>query len=78
MRNLFKNSFKIIDLSRTLSNNTPVFPGDIAPQISSAFTIEKNGFNEKKLFLYLHTGTHVDAPYHVLKSGKASDKFGLD
>ncbi|MBW1649382.1 MAG: cyclase family protein [Deltaproteobacteria bacterium] len=73
-----ENSFEIIDLSRTLSSDMPIFPGSISSEISSAHTIEKNGFNEKKLLLYSHTGTHIDAPYHILKEGKSLDKFRLD
>ena len=74
---MFDNSFEIIDLSQILSSDMPIFPLCIPSEISSAHVIEKNGFNEKKLLLYSHTGTHIDAPYHILKSGKSLDKFGL-
>ncbi|MBW1616958.1 MAG: cyclase family protein [Deltaproteobacteria bacterium] len=71
-------SFKIIDLSRTLSSDISTFQQGVSPEISLAHTIEKEGFNETKILLYSHNGTHIDAPYHVLKDGKSLDKLGLD
>jgi kynurenine formamidase len=71
-------SFKIIDLSRTLSSDISTFQQGVSPEISLAHTIKKEGFNETKILLYSHNGTHIDAPYHVLKDGKSLDKLGLD
>ena len=38
----------------------------------------KEGANESRLKIDLHTGSHVDAPYHVLKNGKTIEKISLD
>lgn len=68
---------KIFDLSVSL-NNTPVYPGDPAPEITEATTIEKDGFAMRKLTLLTHHGTHVDAPSHMIVGGKHLSDFPLE
>ncbi len=53
----------------------PVFPGTKPPVIIDGCTIEKNGFAEKTITMFTHTGTHMDAPAHVLEGKKTLDKF---
>ena len=69
---------KIIDLSHTLSEKTPVYPGTEPPVFSTPCTIRRQGFTEKKITLFSHTGTHMDAPSHILVNGKSLDRFGTD
>ena len=69
---------KFIDLSYTISEATPVYPGTEAPIVSTPCTIEHQGFAEKRLNLFSHTGTHMDAPSHILPNGKALDCFPID
>lgn len=52
--------------SHDTTENMPVFPGTEPPKIMDAYTIEKNGFAEKLLTFYSHTGTHMDAPAHMI------------
>jgi len=61
---------KVIDLTLTISENIPTFPGSPQPNFISWENIEKNGYNLELLFLSSHTGTHIDAPYHFLKKGQ--------
>jgi len=51
----------------------PVYPGTEPPQFATACTLETEGFVEQKITLYSHTGTHVDAPAHILRDGKTLD-----
>ncbi|QIB90269.1 cyclase family protein [Methanosarcina mazei] len=69
---------KIIDITVPISPSTPIFPGDPEPSIESAFTIEKDGCAVSRLILGSHTGTHVDAPSHILKDGLAVDDLNLE
>lgn len=66
---------KTIDLSHTISIETPVYPGTEPPSISIPCTIENQGFAEKRITLFSHTGTHMDAPSHILSDGKSLDRF---
>lgn len=66
---------RIIDLSHLLAETMPVFPGDAAPRIAEASTIDEHGFAAKTLRLGTHTGTHVDAPAHFLAGGAPLDRL---
>ncbi len=65
----------VIDLSQTISPGMPVYPGTEPPQISYPCTIEGQGFAEKKITLYSHTGTHMDAPAHILTGANTLDRL---
>ena len=61
---------KVIDLTLTISENIPTFPGSPKPNFINWENIKKDGYNLELLFLSTHTGTHIDAPYHFLKKGQ--------
>jgi kynurenine formamidase len=69
---------KIIDLSHIISPDMPVYPGTHSPVFSASFTIEKNGYAEKMISMESHTGTHVDAPAHMIKGSGTLDKYAID
>jgi len=60
---------KIIDLSHIIHPAMPVYPGTESPVFQTGSTIEKEGYRETKIKLYSHTGTHIDAPGHMLEHG---------
>lgn len=67
---------KLIWLSHVLEKSTPLYGGtkdiDIQPQKSFS---AGDSCNTSLLTLTSHTGTHVDAPYHFLSSGKTVDSY---
>ena len=58
-----------LDLTLTISQSIPNFPGSPSPQFISWSNIEDDGYNLELLFLSSHTGTHLDAPFHFEKKG---------
>lgn len=66
---------KIIDLTHTISENMPVYPGTEGPKLETANTYEKDGFKETLLTMFSHTGTHMDAPVHVFSHRTTLDSF---
>ena len=69
---------KIIDVTIPLSNKTPVWEGDEEVSITrNALISEGADFNESKLELGVHTGTHIDAPFHVFSDGNTVDKIPM-
>lgn len=66
---------KIIDLSRPVSGGMPVFPGDVPPVVTVISTVEKDGFAASLITAGNHTGTHMDAPAHLLPGGETLDKL---
>lgn len=69
---------KTYDLSHTITPGMPVYPGTEPPVFGAACTIDAHGFEEKQLTLFSHTGTHMDAPSHILMDGKPLDRFAAD
>lgn len=53
----------------------PVFPGDPQPLLDQVASIDKDSFNDHKLTTVMHIGTHIDAPFHMIASGKTIDQF---
>lgn len=68
---------RLIDLTHPVLEGMPVYPGTEPPRIVEANSLEEHGFREKKITLYSHTGTHVDAPAHILADGKTLDEFAI-
>jgi arylformamidase len=68
---------KIVDLSHVIEAGMPVFPGTEPPMLAEANTIAANGFAEKLLSMYSHTGTHMDAPAHMRPGGQTLDEFPI-
>ena len=69
---------KVIDLTQTISEDMPVYPGTGRPILEPANSYEKDGFKETKLHFYTHTGTHIDPPYHLFADRTALDEFGAE
>ena len=60
---------KILDLTLTVSDKIPTFPGSPQPTFIPWENIKDDGYNLELLFLSSHTGTHLDAPYHFIENG---------
>ncbi|MBQ3054944.1 MAG: cyclase family protein [Oscillospiraceae bacterium] len=66
---------KVIDLTHLIEETMPVYPGTEPPILANANTIPADGFCETKLTMYSHTGTHIDAPGHVIEGRTLLDEF---
>lgn len=55
------------DISLTISNHLPVWPGDPSVTLERIGKMEDgDSSNVTRMEMCVHTGTHVDAPYHFL------------
>ncbi len=68
----------VFDLTHTIRPDMPVFPGTPAPVLQPAASLETAGFRETSLTLTSHTGTHMDAPAHLLPHGATLDAYPMD
>ncbi len=60
---------KVYDVSLTLDTNMPNWPGHPSMAIvRDARNFEQNGYFAQTLIMSEHTGTHVDAPAHGVRS----------
>lgn len=69
---------KFIDLTREINNETQVCPFDKVPVVENYATTEEEGVNVKFMKMGTHTSTHIDAPYHISKSGKTLNDFPVE
>lgn len=70
---------QIYDISIQISEGTPVWEGEDGVTISNLNKINATSdFNVSRIELGVHSGTHVDAPYHVLENGYSVDQIPLD
>jgi arylformamidase len=67
-----------IDISLVLSERLPVWPTSERFQMYADGRISKGGNNNTSSVKFnLHTGTHVDAPWHFLDDGVTVDRLAL-
>lgn len=68
---------KIYDISQEVFN-CRVYPGDPAPEKKALCSMEKGDlYNLTAFYMCAHNGTHIDAPRHFIKDGKAVDAVSL-
>ena len=69
---------KLIDLTHTISEDMPVYPGTKPPEFRPANSYEVDGFQETLLTMFSHTGTHVDPPAHLFPGRTTLDAFPIE
>ncbi|HKK82957.1 MAG TPA: cyclase family protein [Atribacterota bacterium] len=69
---------QIIDLSHDIYSDMPIYPEDESPSFEKVATIAKEGYRETEITLYSHTGTHIDAPGHMLEQGNFLENIEID
>ena len=69
---------KIYDISQEVFS-CRIYPGDPAPEKTILSSMENGDlYNLTSFSMCAHNGTHIDAPRHFLKDGKAVDAVGLE
>ena len=69
----------IYDISMTIDKNMGVYKNieEKRPVIKFERKIPKDSINESSICMNVHTGTHIDAPYHVDNMGDTIDDINL-
>ena len=68
----------LADLTHPITADCPVYPGSPAPRLTPAADMERDHYRETLLTIGSHTGTHMDAPRHILPRGAALDTLPPD
>ena len=68
---------RVVDLSHPLDDRTHAYPGDPAVRLSPARSLERDGYRVQHVQLGSHSGTHVDAPAHVVADGAGVDELPM-
>lgn len=70
---------KFIDLSVLVDEQTPNYPGDPKIKIGTTGTFERDTYNDHSVMFDVHSaGTHIDAPWHMVKDGRTLDQIPLE
>jgi arylformamidase len=73
-----ENAMRTYDISLTISPELPTWPGDPGVELERVEKIEDgSNANVSRVDMGVHTGTHVDAPFHFLQDGITVDKLDL-
>lgn len=68
----------IIDLSVALNRDTPAYPGDPKINIRQSSSHTSEGYLDHSVLLGTHTGTHVDAPAHMIEDAPTLGQVPID
>ena len=68
---------QIIDLSHSLKLGDLVIEGMMKPELKSIANIKENGYAMTSISIHSHTGTHIDAPAHIIEGTKKLDAFPI-
>ena len=70
---------RIYDISQTIENGMPVWPGDPEVGLEWLSQISQGGaVNLTEIHMCAHAGTHIDMPSHFLDQGHTLDDLDLD
>ncbi|MGE5455414.1 MAG: cyclase family protein [Methylocystaceae bacterium] len=68
----------IIDLTQTLEEGMPIYPGTESPVFETPITHEQFGYQQTRLRMLSHVGTHLDCPAHVYPQGLSTDRMPVE
>ncbi|SDX34859.1 arylformamidase [Paenibacillus sp. CF384] len=68
-----------IDISQPLDEKVATWPGDTPFSYKVSWSKEESGsVNVGQIVMSIHTGTHIDAPFHFDNEGKRVSELDLD
>ena len=71
----------IYDVTVPITNSMPVWPGDPPVRLTAKSHLSRDKTHTVRLTnieMGSHTGTHIDAPFHMIDEGKRLDEFPLE
>ena len=71
----------IYDVTVPISNSMPVWPGDPPVRLTAKSHPSRDKTHTVRLTsieMGSHTGTHIDAPFHMIDTGKRLEEFSLE
>lgn len=69
---------KVVDLSAPLGPDTIMWPGAPAPSADTLVTIADNGYFARLVHVFEHSGTHFDAPCHMVEDTASVDEVPVE
>jgi kynurenine formamidase len=69
---------RYVDLSHPIHEGMPVYPNDPNVRIRQEASIDADGYALRSIRISSHTGTHVDAPAHILRGAPGIEEIPLE
>lgn len=69
---------KQVDLTQKIEDGMPVYPGDIETHLFQSRYLSENGYNDHRLEIGMHSGTHIDSPMHLTDSKEFIGEVSID
>jgi len=71
---------KIYDVSMEINEDMKVYKNieEKKPKLKFLKTFKKDGYNESRIAMDIHTGTHIDAPLHMMDKGQTIENIDLN
>lgn len=69
---------KVVDLSYEIEENMTAYTNETKPYLKKIASIESDGYNETKINIFSHNGTHIDSPYHMISTGRKISDFQIE
>ncbi|KAL0216614.1 hypothetical protein P9112_008798 [Eukaryota sp. TZLM1-RC] len=68
---------KLVDLSHTLENGMPLYPGTVPVEIKQCNDIPTDGYEEVRFSMNTHVGTHIDSPKHMTEGATSLSDWDI-
>ena len=68
-------SMRVVDLTLPLGPDTLMWPGAPQPTAQTVLTIAHDGFYNRLISFVEHSGTHFDAPGHMVEGQATVDQI---
>ena len=68
-------NMRVVDLTQPLGEHTVMWPGAPSPKSETILTISHDGFFNRLVTFTEHTGTHFDAPCHMVEGARSVDQI---
>ena len=65
----------VLDLTHPIRPGMPAYPGDPAPTFGDFAEFDPDGYRVREVTMISHTGTHLDAPAHMVPGAATLDAF---
>lgn len=69
---------KYVDLSHKIKNEMPNYPGDLEVSLEKEHDYDIHSYNNYIMKSGMHTGTHIDAPLHMLGNKKFISEYSIE
>lgn len=71
-------NLRIVDLTQPLGPGVVMWPGAPAPVAETILTVAHDGFYNRRITFVEHSGTHFDAPCHMVEGTASVDQIPVD